>query len=157
MLYEELCRRVRDSETTLAECASKKFTSEADWLDQQEKLKVGVACKLCNSKVIFLLIKSKHFFLLLVAQTLVKDVETLSGKLEELREWCPVQGCRSNRDDAVYSLWGQVARLRQCAGDLLAHSEWRGEEWTRITMSVSYITSQPDVMRSFCRFVTGEF
>lgn len=98
------------------------------------------------------MLKSKHFFFLfflLVVQTLVKDVDTLPGQLDGLREWCPVQGCRGNRDDAVSSLWGQVARLRLRARDLLAHSERRGEEWMRIGESVSYITSRPDVTTSF--------
>lgn len=95
------------------------------------------------------MLKSKHFCFPLVVQTLVKEVDTLPGKLDELREWCPVQGCRGNRDDAVNSLWGQVARLRQCTRDLLTHSEQRGDEWIRIGKSVSYITSRPDVMRSF--------
>lgn len=82
----------------------------------------------------------------MVVQTLVKEIDTLPGKLDELREWCPVQGCRGNRDDAVNSLWGQAARLRQCARDLLAHSVWRGEEWIRIGKSVSYIASRPALM-----------
>lgn len=48
--YEELCRCVRDSETTLAECATKKITSPSDCQDQQEKLKVGSvhSSKLCG-------------------------------------------------------------------------------------------------------------
>ncbi|TSV02080.1 Nesprin-2 [Bagarius yarrelli] len=105
--YEDLCRHVRDLETTLTMCASQKITSQIDCYDQQEKLKM-----------------------------LVKDVDVLPDKLNEIREWCPVHGCRGNRDDAVNSLWGQVTRLRQFARDLLAHSEQREEELIRIRKSV---------------------
>ncbi|KAB5582142.1 hypothetical protein PHYPO_G00183770 [Pangasianodon hypophthalmus] len=117
--YEELCRRVRDSETTLAECASKKITSQMDCRDQQETLK-----------------------------TLVKEVDMLPGKLDELREWCPVQGCCGNRDDAVNSLWGQVARLRQCARHLLEHSERRGEEWIHVGKSMEKASSVLEQMEA---------
>ncbi|MCJ8731015.1 hypothetical protein PDJAM_G00191160 [Pangasius djambal] len=117
--YEELCRHVRDSETTLAECASKKITSQMDCHDQQETLK-----------------------------TLVKEIDTLPGKLDELREWCPVQGCRGNRDDAVNSLWGQVARLRQCARHLLEHSDRRGEEWIRVGKSMEKASSVLEQMEA---------
>lgn len=99
------------------------------------------------------MVKEQTHFVLLAVQKLVKEVDILPGKLDELREWCPVQGCRGNRDDAVNSLWGQVGRLRRCAGDLLAHSVWRGEEWIRIRKSVSYIISRPDVMRSVIRIL----
>uniref|UniRef100_A0AAR2KFY0 Calponin-homology (CH) domain-containing protein n=1 Tax=Pygocentrus nattereri TaxID=42514 RepID=A0AAR2KFY0_PYGNA len=107
MCYEELCQKVRDLETILAEVVCKKMTSQKDCTDQQEKLKI-----------------------------LVEEVNTLPGRLEELKEWCPVQGCYANREDAVSALWGQVAKLQRCARELQAHSEQRGEEWIGITKSM---------------------
>ena len=80
-------------------------------------------------------------FHLPAVQTLAEEVNTLPGRLEELKEWCPVQGCRANREDAVSALWRQVAKLQRCARELRAHSEPRGEEWMGITKSGSYITS----------------
>lgn len=75
-------------------------------------------------------------------QTLVEDVEALPGRLEELREWCLVSGCRANREDATSALWGQVAKLQRSARNLQAHLEQKGEEWIGITTSVGHITSQ---------------
>lgn len=49
VLYEELCRRVRDAQTTLADCACKKITSQTDYLDQKETLKVGKCLWRANS------------------------------------------------------------------------------------------------------------
>uniref|UniRef100_A0AAY5EBE1 Uncharacterized protein n=1 Tax=Electrophorus electricus TaxID=8005 RepID=A0AAY5EBE1_ELEEL len=105
--YENLCQQVRDLETILAECVSKKITSQKDYSEQLDKLK-----------------------------TLVEEVDTLPGQLEALREWCPVLGCRANREDAVSALWGQVNRLQRCTKDLKAHLEQKGEEWISITNSM---------------------
>ncbi|XP_073690696.1 nesprin-2-like [Garra rufa] len=105
--YEELCQQVRDLETLLSQCASKKITSYNDSKDQQEKLKA-----------------------------LVEDVAMLPGKLRSLREWCSLYGCRANREDAVSAIWGQVARLQRCANDLQARSEQTEAEWSSVTRSV---------------------
>lgn len=99
-----------------------------------------------EAKGVLLVFEKQTRFLLLAVQTLAKEVDALPAELDKLKEWCPVQGCRGNRDDAVNSLWGQVARLRQCARDLLAHSERRGAEWVHIGKSVSCVTYRPDVM-----------
>uniref|UniRef100_A0A671L7J1 KASH domain-containing protein n=1 Tax=Sinocyclocheilus anshuiensis TaxID=1608454 RepID=A0A671L7J1_9TELE len=105
--YEELCQQVRDLETLLSQCASKKFTSHKDCKDQQQKLKA-----------------------------LVEEVAMLPGKLENLREWCSLYGCRANREDAVSAIWGQVARLQRCANDLQTRSEQLEAEWSSVTRSV---------------------
>ncbi|XP_062851798.1 nesprin-2 [Trichomycterus rosablanca] len=130
--YEVFCQRIRDLETILAECATKKITSQKDCSDQQEKLK-----------------------------TLVEEVDILPGRLKELSEWCSVQGCRANRDDAVGSLWCQVARLRRCARDLLAHSGQRAQEWISIGKSMekaSIVLNQleADLQESIVQKATGE-
>lgn len=60
----------------------------------------------------------------------------LPGKLENLREWCPLHGCRANREDAVSALWGQAARLQRCANDLQKRTEQMEQEWSDVTQSV---------------------
>uniref|UniRef100_A0A671NG48 KASH domain-containing protein n=1 Tax=Sinocyclocheilus anshuiensis TaxID=1608454 RepID=A0A671NG48_9TELE len=105
--YEELCQQVRDLETLLSQCASKKITSHKDCKDQQQKLKA-----------------------------LVEEVAMLPGKLENLREWCSLYGCRANREDAVSAVWGQVARLQRCGSDLQTRSEQMEAEWSSVTRSV---------------------
>lgn len=64
----------------------------------------------------------------------------LPGRLENLREWCSLYGCRANREDAVSAIWGQVARLQRCANDLQARSEQMEAEWSSVTRSVSTMT-----------------
>lgn len=67
----------------------------------------------------------------------MEDVATLPEKLENLREWCSLYGCRANREDAVSAIWGQVARLQRCADDLHSRSEQMEAEWSNVTRSVS--------------------
>ncbi|XP_067242791.1 nesprin-2 isoform X14 [Chanodichthys erythropterus] len=110
--YEELCQQVRDSETLLSQCASKKITSHKDCKDQQLKLKA-----------------------------LVEEVAMLLGKLVNLREWCSLYGCRANREDAVNDVWVQVARLQRCANDLQTRSEQMEAEWSSVTRSVEQAAS----------------
>lgn len=61
----------------------------------------------------------------------------LPGRLENLREWCSLYGCRANREDAMSAIWGQVARLQRCANDLQTRSEQMEAEWSSVTRSVS--------------------
>ncbi|TRY90471.1 hypothetical protein DNTS_015631 [Danionella cerebrum] len=110
--YEELCQRVRDSETLLSQCASKKITSHKDCKDQQQSLKA-----------------------------LMEDVAMLTEKLENLREWCSLYGCRELREDAVSAIWGQVARLQRCANDLHTRSEQMEAEWSNVMMSLAQAAS----------------
>lgn len=72
----------------------------------------------------------------------------LPGKLENLREWCSLHGCRANREDAVSAIWGQVARLQRCGSDLQTRSEQMEAEWSSVTRSVSAlsITGAPTSM-----------
>uniref|UniRef100_A0A9J7YPI6 Nesprin-2-like n=1 Tax=Cyprinus carpio carpio TaxID=630221 RepID=A0A9J7YPI6_CYPCA len=105
--YKKLCQQVRDLETLLLKCASKKITSHKDCKDQQQKLKA-----------------------------LVEEVAILPGKLENLREWCSLYGCRANREDAVSAIWAQVAKLQRCANDLQTRSEHLEAEWSSVTRSV---------------------
>ncbi|KAG5285202.1 hypothetical protein AALO_G00000700 [Alosa alosa] len=104
---EEICQQVRDAETALAECTGHNITTQQDCNAQRDKLKA-----------------------------LLEEVESLPLTLEKLQEWCPVQGCRSNREEAVSALWGQVSRLQRCTQDLRARSDARSAEWTHITKSV---------------------
>ncbi|KTF78168.1 hypothetical protein cypCar_00022230 [Cyprinus carpio] len=67
---------------------------------------------------------------------LVEEVAMLPGKLENLREWCSLHGCRANREDAVSAIWGQVARLQRCGSDLQTRSEQMEAEWSSVTRSV---------------------
>lgn len=70
----------------------------------------------------------------------MEDVALLLGKLENLREWCSLYGCRANREDAVSDVWVQVERLQRCANDLQTRSEQMEAEWSSVTRSVSAMT-----------------
>lgn len=74
----------------------------------------------------------------------------LLGKLENLREWCSLYGCRANREDAVNDVWVQVARLQRCANDLQTRSEQMEAEWNSVTRSVSAMTKTDIEYFTFC-------
>ncbi|KAG7466266.1 hypothetical protein MATL_G00163020 [Megalops atlanticus] len=105
--HKKICQHLKTIESTLAECISHNATSYKAYLEQQEKLKA-----------------------------LVQDVDSLTGKLGELQEWCPERRCSGNREEAVSALWRQWSKLQRCAHYLKARSDQRGAEWTDITKSL---------------------
>lgn len=74
----------------------------------------------------------------------------LLGKLENLREWCSLYGCRANREDAMSAVWGQVARLQRCVNDLQTRSGQMEAEWRCVTRSVSAMTTTDSEYFTLC-------
>ncbi|KAJ8288954.1 hypothetical protein COCON_G00016130 [Conger conger] len=116
--HKEICQRLKTVEASLSECISYNAISYKACLDQQEKLKA-----------------------------LVLEVDSLTGRLEGLREWCPERGCSRGREEALSTLWKEWARLQRCARYLKARSVQRGAEWRHITKSVERATVILDQLR----------
>lgn len=140
--HEEICQCVKSAETHLSYCHSHKVSSLTDCTDQQAKLKVWGK----NAKHIFRSVNSFFFKYLFFThhflsplQALSEEVDSVTGLLKCLGEWCPEQGCRCSREGAVSALWRQVARLQRCTRNLKTHSNQRADEWSDITKSVSYM------------------
>lgn len=72
-----------------------------------------------------------------LVQALSEEVESLQGRLEELKEWCPEQSCCGGRVAAVTALSRRISRLLRCTRELTARSKDRIAEWSEITSSVS--------------------
>lgn len=67
----------------------------------------------------------------------MEDLRNLSGKIEELRAGCPMQGCGVGKDGQLGALWRRWVLLRRGISLLTAHTQQREEEWRDITISVS--------------------
>lgn len=70
-------------------------------------------------------------------QLLMKDLHSLTGKIEELRAGCPMQGCGVGKDGELGALWRRWGSVRRSVSILLAQTQQREEEWKDITQSVS--------------------
>lgn len=68
----------------------------------------------------------------------MKDLCSLTGKIEELRAGCPMQGCGVGKDGELGALWRRWVLLRRAISLLMAHTQQREEEWKDITTSVSF-------------------
>ncbi|KAG5857708.1 hypothetical protein ANANG_G00022250 [Anguilla anguilla] len=109
--YKEICQRLKTVQASLSDCISYNAISYKACLDQQGKLKV-----------------------------LVLEVDSLAGRLGELKEWCPERDCSRGREEAVSTLWRDWARLERCARYLKTRSDQKGAEWRDITKSVEKAT-----------------
>ncbi|KAF7644878.1 hypothetical protein LDENG_00214260, partial [Lucifuga dentata] len=98
---------VNRAENSLSQCVAHKVTCLADCSEQQLQL-----------------------------MALCEDVESLQRHLEELKEWCPQQGCRGSREVAVAAVWKRVSRLRRSTEKLMTRSKHRITEWSNITKSM---------------------
>lgn len=72
----------------------------------------------------------------------MEDLCSLTGKIEELRAGCPMQGCGVGKDGELGALWRRWVLLRRGAGLLMAHTQQREEEWKDITTSVSFTSNK---------------
>lgn len=67
----------------------------------------------------------------------MKDLQSLSDRIEDLRAGCPMQGCGFGKDGEVGALWRHWVLLRRGIGLAMAHTQQREEEWKDISTSVS--------------------
>lgn len=76
-------------------------------------------------------------FPLVFIKLLMEVLRSLSGKLEDLRARCPMEGCGVGKDGDLAALWRRWLCLRRGVGLLVVHTQQRGEEWRDVTTSVS--------------------
>lgn len=76
-------------------------------------------------------------FPLVFIKILMEVLRSLSGKLEDLRARCPMEGCGVGKDGELAALWRRWLCLRRGVGLLVVHTQQRGEEWSDVTTSVS--------------------
>lgn len=72
----------------------------------------------------------------------MKDLCSLTGKIEELRAGCPMQGCWVGKDGELGALWRRWVLLRRAVSLLMARTQQREEEWKDITTSVSFVCNE---------------
>ncbi|XP_059211817.1 nesprin-1 [Centropristis striata] len=110
--HEDIRQRLSGLEAKLSECAAEQVTSYGKCVAQQNGAKL-----------------------------LMEALQSLAGKIEDLRAGCPMQGCGVGKDGELGALWRRWVSLRRGVGLLMAHTEQRGEEWKDITTSMEQCCS----------------
>ncbi|XP_068610193.1 nesprin-2a [Brachionichthys hirsutus] len=105
--HEEVRLHLSELEAKISECSAERVTSYDKCVAQRKR-----------------------------AELLLDNLRNLSGKIEELRTGCPMQGCSVGRDGELGALWRCWVSLRRGVGFLMARNEQRGEEWKDITTSM---------------------
>ncbi|KAJ3606458.1 hypothetical protein NHX12_025979 [Muraenolepis orangiensis] len=106
MCHEHVRQLLSSFEAGLSKCASERVTSYAQCDAQQNR-----------------------------AKSLMGELHSLAGQLDDLRAGCPMQGCGAGRDGELSALWRRWASLCRGVGLLLARSEQRRAEWKDIATS----------------------
>ncbi|CAL8392592.1 unnamed protein product, partial [Gadus morhua 'NCC'] len=107
MCHKQLRQLLSSFEASLSECCSERVTSYVQCDAQQNR-----------------------------AKSLMGELHSLAGQLEDLRAGCPMQGCRAGKEGELSALWRHWALLCRGVGLLLAHSEQRRAEWGDINTSM---------------------
>ncbi|CAL8393150.1 unnamed protein product [Arctogadus glacialis] len=112
MCHKQLRQLLSSFEASLSECCSERVTSYVQCDAQQDR-----------------------------AKSLMGELHSLAGQLEDLRAGCPMQGCRAGKEGELSALWRHWALLCRGVGLLLAHSEQRRAEWGDIHTSMEQCCS----------------
>ncbi|CAL8314621.1 unnamed protein product [Lota lota] len=112
MCHKHIRQLLSSFEASLSECSSERVTSFVQCDAQQNR-----------------------------AKSMMGELHSLAGQLEDLRAGCPMQGCRAGKEGELSALWRHWALLCRGVGLLLAQSEQRRAEWRDITTSIEQCCS----------------